>query len=136
MSEPGERLAPPVTEVSQPFWDATEEQRFLFPWCRSCEQPFWHPRPFCPRDLSTDIEWRQASGTCVVHAASGMPKPAHPGMEGREPYVVAIVELDEGVRLMSNVVGGDPWSVAVGDRIHLAWEPLADGRHLYVFERD
>jgi uncharacterized OB-fold protein len=57
-------------------------------------------------------------------------------MAGREPYVVALIELDEGVRLMSTVVDVDPWSVAVGDRVALAWEPLTDGRSLYVFERD
>jgi len=65
-----------------------------------------------------------------------MPKPGNPAMAGREPYVVALVELEEGVRLMSTVVGDDPWSAAVGDRVRLAWEPLSDGRHLYVFERD
>jgi uncharacterized OB-fold protein len=57
-------------------------------------------------------------------------------MAGREPYVVALVDLDEGVRMMSTVVGADPWSVATGDRVVLGWEPLSDGRRLYVFERD
>jgi uncharacterized OB-fold protein len=65
-----------------------------------------------------------------------MPKPGNPLMAGREPYVVALVELDAGVRMMSTVVGTDPWSVAVGDRVALAWEPLSDGRRLYVFEPD
>ena len=130
------RFEPPVTPFSEPFWDATREQRLLLPWCRTCGQPFWYPRETCPRDLTTDIEWRPASGGGVVHAASVMPKPANPAMAGREPYVVVLVELDEGVRLMSTVVGGDPAAVAVGDRVALAWEPLSDGRHLYVFERD
>ncbi len=130
------RFEPPVSEEAEPFWAATREKRLVLPWCRSCEHPVWYPRDFCPRDLSTDLEWRPASGRGVVHAASVMPKPGNPAMSGREPYVVALVELEEGVRLMTNVVGGDPWTVAVGDPVHLAWEPLSDGRHLYVFERE
>jgi uncharacterized OB-fold protein len=130
------RFEPPVTELTTPFWDATREGRLLLPWCRSCEQPFWFPREACPRDLSPDLEWRPTDGRGAVHAVSVMPKPGNPLMAGREPYVVALVELDDGVRMMSTVVGTDPWSVAVGDRVTLAWEPLSDGRQLYVFERD
>ena len=64
-----------------------------------------------------------------------MPKPANPTMAGREPYVVALVELDEGVRMMSNLVGPGAESLAVDDRVEVAWEPLTDGRHLPVFTR-
>jgi len=130
------RFEPPLTEFTTPFWDATREQRLLLPWCRSCDEPFWFPRETCPRDLSPDIEWRPAEGGGVVHAVSVMPKPANPLMAGREPYVVALIDLAEGVRMMSTVVDGDPWSVGVGDRVVLAWEPLSDGRQLYVFSRD
>ena len=129
------RFEPPVTDFTAPFWDATREQRLLLPWCRSCGQPFWFPRETCPRDLSPDIEWRPAEGRGVVHAASVRPTPGTPALAGREPYVVALIQLDEGVRILSTVVGGDPWSVAVGERVVLSWEPLSDGRQLYVFER-
>ncbi len=133
---PRTRFEPPVTPFTEPFWDATRDGRLLLPWCRTCGQPFWYPRETCPRDLSTDLEWREASGRGVVHAISVMPRPGNPAMAGREPYAVALVELAEGVRLMTNVVGGDPWSGTVGDEVVLAWEPLSDGRQLYLFERD
>ncbi len=128
------RFEPPVTDLTEPFWDATREQRLLLPWCRSCEQPFWFPRETCPRDLSPHLDWREAGGGGTVYAASVMPKPGNPAMAGREPYAVALVELDEGVRLMSNVVTADPSAVAVGDRVTLTWEPLSDGRNLYLFQ--
>ena len=127
------RFEPPVTEFTTPIWDATRERRLLLPWCRSCEQPFWFPRETCPRDLSPDIEWRPAEGRGVVHAVSVMPKPGNPTMAGREPYVVALIDLAEVVLDITSVVGGDPWSVAVGDPVVLSWEPLSDGRQLYVF---
>ena len=130
------RFEPPVTPFTEPFWDATREGRLLLPWCRSCDQPFWFPRETCPRDLSPDLEWRATEGRGAVHAVSVMPKPGNPLMAGREPYVVALIDLDDGVRVMSTVVATDPWSVAVGDRVVLRWEPLSDGRRLYVFERD
>ena len=136
MTTEAQRFEPPVTAFTAPFWDATREQRLLLPWCRSCDRPFWFPRETCPRDLSPDIEWRPTEGRGVVHAVSVMPRPGNPAMAGREPYAVALVELEEGVRLMSTVVDGDPWSVGVGDPVALAWEPLTDGRHLYVFRRE
>jgi uncharacterized protein len=131
-----QRFEPPVTDFTEPFWAATRQRQLVLPWCRSCEEPFWYPRETCPRDLSTDIEWRPASGRGVVHAVSTMPRPGNPAMAGREPYAVALVELAEGVRLMTNVVGGDPWTVVVGERVSLTWEPLTDGRQLYLFQRE
>ena len=136
MTTEARRFEQPVTGFTPPFWDATREQRLLLPWCRSCGRPFWFPRETCPRDLSPDLEWRPAGGRGVVHAVSVMPKPANPSMAGREPYVVALIDLAEGVRMMSTVVDVDPWSVAVGDPVVLAWEPLTDGRHLHVFGRE
>lgn len=131
-----ERLEPPVSEEAAPFWAATRAQQLVLQWCRSCERPVWYPRAACPRCLGGNLEWRSAAGLGSVHAVSVMTRPANPTMAGREPYAVALVDLDEGVRLMSNVVGGDPWQVAVGDRVRLAWEPLPDGRHLYLFEKE
>ena len=62
-----------------------------------------------------------------------MPKPGNPLMAGREPYVVALVALDDGVRLMTNLVDVDPDDVRIGQRVEVAWEPLSDGRHLPQF---
>ena len=54
-------------------------------------------------------------------------------MAGRGPYAVALVQLEEGVRLLTNVITPDPYAVLVGDAVTVAWEPLTDGRHLPVF---
>lgn len=135
---PGERperrrFEPPESEAGAPFWAATRERRLVLPWCTACEVPHWYPRDVCPRCLGSAIEWREASGRAVVHACSVMPKAAMPVLADRVPYVVALVDLDEGVRMMTNVVGADPASVAVGQAVVADWEPLTDGRHLLVF---
>jgi uncharacterized protein len=130
-----ERFQPPVSPAAEPFWAATRDRRLEIQWCRACEQAIHFPREACPRCLGTDLEFRPAAGTGVVYAVSVMPAPGNPGMAGRTPYAVALVDLPEGVRLLTNVLGGGADEVAIGDSVAVAWEPLADGRHLPVFTR-
>lgn len=130
---PRRRFEPPTSSAGEPFWAGTREQRLLLPWCRSCERPHWYPREVCPFCLAPDLDWREATGRGSVHAASTMPKAALPMLADRVPYVVAIVELVEGVRMMTNIVDVDPDAVAVGAAVRVVWEALSDGRHLAVF---
>ena len=134
------RLEPEATEASDPFWDATKEQRYLVQWCTACDRPIFYPREVCPTCLSPDsLTWRQSSGAGVVHAVSVQHRPANPTMADRVPYAVALVDVDAGdsgrtIRVMSNVVNCDAGSVTVGDQVQVTWEPLSDGRHLPLFE--
>lgn len=128
------RLEPPVTEVSQPFWDATREQRLLVQWCTACEQGVFFPREVCPACLGAALEWRPAAGTGEVYAVSVQHRPALPMFADRVPYAVALVELDEGIRMMTNIVGIDAEAVTIGQRVTVCWEPLSDGRHLPLFQ--
>jgi uncharacterized OB-fold protein len=128
------RPAPPESDEGRPFWDATRQQRLVLPWCTECNAAFWFPRAACPRCLSTSIEWRPASGQGTVHAASAQHVAAIPELADRVPYAVALVDLDEGVRLMSNVIGCPADEVRGGLAVRVTWEPLADGRHLPQFE--
>jgi uncharacterized OB-fold protein len=133
------RVEPAATDVTDGFWDATREQRYLVQWCSACGTPIFYPREVCPSCLSADaLEWRESSGAGTVYAVSVQHRPANPTMADRVPYVVALVEVDAGdgvsmVRVMSNVVNCDPLSVHVGDRVALTWEPLSDGRNLPLF---
>lgn len=136
----GEELQPrrfepqPQTSHTVPFWEATRDRRLLLQWCPACEAHVWYPRENCPRCLGTDHEWREASGEGVVHAVTVLYRPGVPMMADRGPYTVALIDLAEGVRMMSNVVGCDPESVTVGMAVRLTWEPLSDGRNLPQFE--
>ena len=134
------RLEPEASEVSDPFWDATKDGRYLVQWCSACAHPIFYPREVCPTCLSADgLEWRESSGRGTVYAVSVQHRPANPTMAERVPYVVALVEVDAGdgastVRVMSNIVNCDPLKVRIGDAVAVAWEPLSDGRQLPVFE--
>ena len=119
-------LEPPADPELQAFWDGTREQQLLLPRCTDCGTVFWHPRTTCPACLSESLTWEPASGNGTVHAVTVNHRP--------ERYAVALVDLDEGPRLMSNVVGVDADEVTVGMPVRLTWEALSDGRHLWLFE--
>jgi uncharacterized protein len=128
------RVEPPVTDASAPFWDATREQVLSLPWCLDCGEPFWFPREVCPKCLGSAIEWRPASGRGVVYAVTVENKPMMlRAVFGDERYAIALVELDEGVRMMTNVVGCPVDEITVGQPVGVTWEPMSDGRHLALF---
>jgi uncharacterized OB-fold protein len=82
------------------------------------------------------MTWRQASGKATVHAAvvEHRPDAAGAAFAGGRPYCVALVDLEEGVRMMTNVVGCAPADVRAGMPVALTWEELSDGRRLPLFE--
>ena len=127
------RFEPKASDEATTFWDATREQRFVLPWCTACDTGIWYPRLVCPGCLGTAIEWREISGAATVYACSIHWKPGTGRTADEGPYVVALVDLEEGVRMMTNVVECPPTDVEVGMPARLAWEPLSDGRHLPVF---
>jgi uncharacterized protein len=132
--DPGPRTVPEPSEVSQPFWDATRERRLVVQRCDACAAFVWYPRAFCPGCLSEDLEWVEVSGLGTVYAVSVHHRAPVPALAGRVPYALALVDLDDGVRLMTNVIGCAAAEVHVGQRVRSTWEPLADGRHLLMFE--
>ncbi len=119
--------------TSEPFWSATCERRLVLQWCVDCDAPIHFPRWVCPACLGEELEWREASGSGSVHAFTVV-HAAPPAFRDRAPYVVALVDLDEGARLMTNVVRCAPADVSVGMRVRLTWEALDDGKALPLFE--
>jgi uncharacterized OB-fold protein len=128
-----QRMEPPLEEVSAPFWDGARKGELRLPWCAACNEPFWYPREVCPRCLDSSIEWRKASGRGTVYAVTVENRPQNPGMAAMAPYAIALIDLDEGVRMLSNVVGCAADDVVVGMRVEVTWEPLSDGRQLPLF---
>ena len=121
-----ERLAakpePVASIASQPFWDGCAAGEIRLPRCRSCGTAHFYPRPFCPHCGADDITWIRAAGTGTVWASTVV----HSSFWGDAwaddlPYNVAIVELDEGVRLVSNVLGVAPGNVRIGARVRVGF---------------
>jgi uncharacterized protein len=138
-SAPPSRLEPPVGADSGPFWEATREGRLLVQWCTACDRGVFYPRAFCPWCEAAagpgSLEWREASGSATVHAAvvEHRPELAGASFSGGDPYCIALVDLQEGVRMMTNIVGCPPDEVHSGMAVTVTWEPLSDGRQLALF---
>jgi hypothetical protein len=134
-------MEPPVGPDGGPFWEATREGTLLVQWCTACDRGIFYPRSFCPfcggtvSGEGSGVEWRTASGRASVYAVTVEHNPAATGatFSGGEPYTVALVELEEGVRMMTNVIGCPPEDVHIGMTVHVTWEPLSDGRRLPLF---
>lgn len=99
--------------------------------CRACGGHVFYPRFACPTCLSTDLEWVRASGRGVVHTFTVQHR-AGPDYEGPLPFVIAIVELEEGVRMLSRVVA-DVDAVRIDMLVAVAWAKLGDDFQMPVF---
>ena len=126
------RPQPGSTLATEPFWEATRDRRYLVQYSTDCGRPVFYPRAICPHCGGTAMQWRESTGAGTVYSftVEHRPSPAF----GTEPYVVALVELVEGIRVMTNLVGVDPAEVRVGMPVALTWEPLDDGRHLPLWQ--
>ncbi len=112
---PGIPLVHPVVEYcNQGFWDSIKKHELSIQRCQSCGLRLHPPRTMCPRCLNTDMGWEPSSGRGVVHSWVNFvyDRAGYPGIKC--PYVVAVVELDEGVRLTTNIVEMDPADVYIG----------------------
>jgi uncharacterized OB-fold protein len=99
--------APRPTPETLPFWEGAAAGELRVQRCHSCERHYFYPRPFCPRCFSDEVEWTVASGDArlVSYVINHRPLPP---FDPSRPLVVALVELAEGPRMMSNIIGVEP----------------------------
>jgi uncharacterized OB-fold protein len=102
---PPSRALPVPTPETQHFWDGTAVGELRLQRCRGCSTTYFPPQPFCPSCSSDDVEVVRASGRGSLYSYVINHRPA-PGFEA--PYVIAVVELEEGPRLLTNIVEVDP----------------------------
>ena len=118
---------PPLPQpdaLTEPFWAACRRGVLEVSACSECGHGFLPPGPCCPRCWSTRLAPREVSGRGRVFSFAVYRRTYHPGMPA--PYVVALVELDEGPRLISNIVGCAPEEVAVDMPVQLRFEAAGD----------
>lgn len=96
------KAKPKPTPETQHFWDGCAAGELRLQRCEHCARHYFPPRPFCPTCLSRDVHWEVASGRGRLHTYLINHHPLPPGWEG--PYAIAVVQLDEGPRMMSNIL--------------------------------
>jgi uncharacterized OB-fold protein len=125
MSEYLKPLPIPSPE-SQPFWDTAREHRLSVQQCRECGESWFPPSTLCLHCGSRDYHWFDASGRGVVHSFVIYHRLYHEGWEGEVPYVVALVELDEGPRLYANLVETEIDEVACDMKVSVVFDDVTE----------
>lgn len=118
---------------TQPFWDGAREHRLLMKRCAACGRAHFYPRPFCPHCWSDQVLWEEASGRGTLYTFSIVRRNDLPPWGSRVPYVAAVVDLDEGVRMLSNVVDCELDAVAIGMPLEVTYRDETDEVTIPVF---
>ncbi len=124
---------PRVDEESKGYWEACERGELYVQKCRKCGRLRHYPRALCPACLSDDAEWQRCSGRGTVYTFTVVFQNQAPGFRGRVPYVLAYVELEEGVRLLTNIVDCEPESVEIGMAVEVRFTELQPGLAVPMF---
>ncbi len=124
---------PPANSETAGFWENAARGVLVVQHCPACGHRQFFPRAVCIHCMCPEPEWQPVSGFGTVHSFSVVHRPAHPDFAQRVPYVIAVIDLDEGVRMFSNIVGTTPDAVRVGQRVRVTFQPEAGDRVLPVF---
>ena len=111
-----------VDPTNKPYFDAAREGRLLIGLCKDTGRHFWYPRGCSPFTLSNNVELVEAKGTGTIYSYSVM-RPKDP----KQSYAVAYVELDEGVRVFTNIVDCDLDSLKIGQKVRVVFKPTQGG---------
>jgi uncharacterized OB-fold protein len=124
--QPALLKAPEEHPDNAEFWRAARDGRLLVRYCQNCGKPHWYPRTLCPFCMGTTT-WKQAAGTGTIYSFSVVRR------AGPEHYCIAYVTLDEGVTMMTHIVGCDLDAVRIGQRVVLRFSPSEGGAPLPTF---
>ena len=129
------RPLPSPTPETAPFWEAAKRHELSMQRCNDCQRFYFYPRPFCRYCSSTNVEWKTLSGRGKLHTYVINHRPP-PGWDEEAPYVIAIVELDEGARMMTNIVGvSDPTpdKLFIDAPVEVVWNDVNENVTLPLF---
>jgi uncharacterized OB-fold protein len=136
MESPLRPLPQPITPEAQPYWDGLKEQKLLLPTCEDCRKPFFYPRIACPHCHSRRITWMQASGKGRLYSFEIAYRSLNPRFKIEPPYILAMIELEEGPRIMSNLINikPDPAVITCDMPVEVVFEKLTDEITLPLFQ--
>ncbi|HMC43358.1 MAG TPA: Zn-ribbon domain-containing OB-fold protein [Acidimicrobiales bacterium] len=118
---------------TEPFWDAARQGRLVIRRCQACRRAHFYPRPFCPSCWSDQVSWEEASGRATLYTWSVVYQNDLPPFGERVPYVAAVVDLEEGPRMMTNVVDCAFEQLRVGMSLEVTFRVETEEISLPVF---
>ena len=135
MSESDSKVAehlPFVPPIVQPesdfFWQELRAHRLVLRHCEACDAPYFYPRDHCPRCLSSATRWIEASGRGRLYSFAIVHRAPSAIFEASVPYIVALVDLDEGPRVATNLLGvsPDPDAIEIGIPVEAVFDDVSD----------
>jgi len=133
MSADHTKRIPYVHGETKAYWNGARQHELWIQRCRACSVHYFYPRDFCPSCFSFDVEWTKACGRGTVYSYTVCLRPA-PGFEKDVPYNIALVELAEGVRMMSTVVDCPPDDLKIGMLVEVVFEDVSQDVTLPKFK--
>lgn len=128
--------SPPVNADARPYFDGAAEGRLMLQRCPACGHVRFLPAYLCPACWSDQVEWFAASGRGRVATFSVVHRAPTPDFADLVPYVVALIDLEEGPRMMSNILGDDALDVAIDDPVAVCFEEREGGVMMPQFRRE
>ena len=109
------------------YWEKVRQHELWIQRCNNCQNVYFYPRPFCPKCLSMNVEWFKASGKGFLYSYMINHRPPR-GFEEDAPYAIAIVQLDEGPRMMTNIVGieNTPEKLVLDMRLEVTFDDVLE----------
>lgn len=117
---------PDINDATRPFWDGMKERVLRLQQCQECSSIRYPISSWCPRCLSSEASWVEMSGQGEVASTIVFHQVYNQAFANDVPYNVSLIQLDEGPRMFSNVVGVDPSDVQVGDRVSIYFDDVTD----------
>ncbi|MBT5298580.1 MAG: Zn-ribbon domain-containing OB-fold protein [Rhodospirillaceae bacterium] len=126
---------PDINADARTYWAAAAEERLVVQCCDECGIYRFYPRPLCPDCASDQATWTEVSGQGSVHTFTIVHRAPNKEFQAITPYVIALIDLDEGPRMMANILGNDAIEVAIGDRVRVIFEERDGGARVPQFVR-
>ena len=115
---------------TQPFWEATKNHELRYQVCDDCNKIVFYPRRHCPHCMGLNLSWKTSQGEGAVYTYTVIRQIGHPAFRERAPYIVAWIDLDEGFRMLSTIVGDE---ITIGQRVRVTWDDQENDISLPLF---
>ncbi len=125
MTKKYKKPLPHIHNETKPYWDGAKRHELMIQKCKPCNRFYFYPRDFCPTCFSFDTEWVKVSGRGVVYSYTICHR-GGPGFEDDAPYNLALVELEEGVRMMSTIVECPGEDLKIGMAVEVVFDDVTD----------
>jgi uncharacterized OB-fold protein len=124
-------------KVTKKYWQELNNEKFMYQKCDDCHTSIFYPRVICPECLSESLSWHQASGQGKIYSFTVVYRTGDPRFKAETPYVVGLIELAEGIRVMGNIIGWEePEALLVDQTVELEYKKISEEYTLPLFRVD